>query len=931
VTFIDEAETKYFHPLVKEVLPKIEAKQPLDKAELEAFSEVGQWYTYLKENGHPFIGAIYPGWHRGALEKKQRLEAINRFMSVKPIQTGAHLEYPIDVMIATKTLELGIDIGTVSTVMNCSAPLSNNEYYQRVGRGGRRGNSLALTILNDTGAIDAYFAAKVEELIRSPQFEAIPIIVTNKIIARQHVIGRILDFIAESLKADDKAFEVKVRHLREMKLRRPGYPSEVELEQDPENFAKALYHHIFESSSISNKGVSCKAIDKYCSWLSREAAILDVAPTDIDEKRIETWLINKCKRLAEHGDPVKKDLYWDDEMSLSGYFTTVDRDLLTPLRGDGATVAIYTKEVSQDKFVEEVSRIRAIRSLPPRAYTRQGLNSFQIQSPVMKEDVELEKDLVDLFWDDEDVLEYFGEKLGDGFPKTTRDLRYFAGQIVIPAELQVNYAPYRFYCDNSSCLRSYTHHELDENLLCQCNRPLKQSTHFIMCPQCGDLMEPPIPKVCINPSCIKKKMDSDPDFLRKLRSASSYTKAAKPLFRFKSLAKQHWRCVECGVVFNFYNYHLGMWNDPRLKQVKDIVLSGRAYSKWDLATPVGIALKFLYFPEHYKRRDEYVKMGYRPAMFKHWPKYGGCDKAKGGLRIINIPTITTFQHRYLRKIRELDTPMTVNIGDLEIFELQVIDIAREFSRAYDKGAHFKRRERVYKIEEIFENKFLGNLYETHAFALSFGDLLEEFLKSDLMPKECAELCDPGCPHLSELNENIREIYVPKMEVKPWELIDGKPKKNDPRSMWCTEAGGSACRPECLSCDYYINNSDKLRPLHLRYILLHTLKHGIVWALPKYVGINLMGLSGHIYPNQNNLRDDPLTAELVIMDSAENGSGAILLVKKNWKDIWEFAATVFKLTNEGRGNLNLPYSCFRFNEDLCPKLALQFVNFIDSIK
>lgn len=929
VTYLDEAETKYFQLFIRDVLPKIEGRQSLNKGEQEALSEVGQWFYYLSDCGNPFLGAVYPGWHRGALEKKQRLEAINRFMSLKPIETGGNLEYPIDIMVATKTLELGIDIGSVATVINCSAPLSSNEYYQRIGRGGRRGNSLALTILNDTGALDAYFAAKFEQLIDNPEFEAIPIIVTNKIIARQHVIGSILDLLAEII-APEGEWEIKVKHLRKLSLDLPGQANKVSLEEDPEKFGKALFHHLLKKRSIRVNGKDAVYIDKYINWLKRECKVLGVAPTDIDADLVEKWLVKKCQNIREHCDLNNKETYWDDEKSLSNYFSAVDRDLLTPLRGDGATVAIYAKEKNQDKFIEEVSRMRAVRSFPPAAYARQGLNSFQIQQPVKKEDTEVQEELVDLFWDEPVFLEYFGEKFPSNFPKNTKELRHFSSRVVVPDELQVNYAPYRFYCDKSGCFRTYTHHEVNENLLCHCNRPLKQLSQFIMCPHCGNLMEPPVPKVCINPSCIKKKLDSDPKFLVKLRGQSTYDRPEKPLFRFKSLAKLHWRCVDCGVVFNFYDYHrTGMLDDPRLREVKDAIMSGAASKKMDLETPVGIALKFLYFPEHYKRWDQYISMGYRPAMFKHWARYGGCDGVQSGMRIVNIPKVTTIQHRYLKKIRDLDEPMNVSVGKLEIFELKVVDLAREFTRSYDKGIHYTRREKTIITQEIFDNKFLANVFETHAFGLTFGDVLEKYLSSDRLPKECHGLCTTECTHLSKLKETIREIYVPKMEVAEWEVSEGKPRTPDPRQMWCPKAGSEDCVLRCVTCSYFGENARSLRVSHLRYILLHTLKHAIVWALPKYVGINQMGLSGQVYPNQNNIRNDDLKAELVIMDSAENGSGAMLLVKRNWERIWEFAETSIKLALEGKGNINLPYTCFRFNRDLCPMVASGFMEFVHS--
>lgn len=51
------------------------------------------------------------------------------------------------MLSCTPTLEMGVDVGNLSTVILCSVPPEQANYAQRVGRGGRRdGNSLALTV-----------------------------------------------------------------------------------------------------------------------------------------------------------------------------------------------------------------------------------------------------------------------------------------------------------------------------------------------------------------------------------------------------------------------------------------------------------------------------------------------------------------------------------------------------------------------------------------------------------------------------------------------------------------------------------------------------------------------------------------------------------------------------------------------------------------
>ena len=84
--------------------------------------------------------------HTSMLEDSVRLQYETAFKSSVP-----HPQTP-NVLVATPTLELGIDIGDLSTVMLASLPNSVSSYLQRVGRAGRlTGNSLVLAYVKGRG------------------------------------------------------------------------------------------------------------------------------------------------------------------------------------------------------------------------------------------------------------------------------------------------------------------------------------------------------------------------------------------------------------------------------------------------------------------------------------------------------------------------------------------------------------------------------------------------------------------------------------------------------------------------------------------------------------------------------------------------------------------------------------------------------------
>ena len=64
------------------------------------------------------------------------------------------------------TLELGVDIGDLSSVLLCSVPPTQASYLQRVGRAGRRdGNALTTTLAEGNSPHDLYFFEDVQEMI----------------------------------------------------------------------------------------------------------------------------------------------------------------------------------------------------------------------------------------------------------------------------------------------------------------------------------------------------------------------------------------------------------------------------------------------------------------------------------------------------------------------------------------------------------------------------------------------------------------------------------------------------------------------------------------------------------------------------------------------------------------------------------------------
>lgn len=117
---------------------------------------VEDYYGRLYATGE--VHRIFAGEHTGLLERKDREQLEKRFIK-------QHMPASENLLSCTPTLEMGIDIGDLSTVLLCSIPPSQANYLQRIGRSGRQDGNAFNFAMAEGKPHDLYFFEDPEEML----------------------------------------------------------------------------------------------------------------------------------------------------------------------------------------------------------------------------------------------------------------------------------------------------------------------------------------------------------------------------------------------------------------------------------------------------------------------------------------------------------------------------------------------------------------------------------------------------------------------------------------------------------------------------------------------------------------------------------------------------------------------------------------------
>jgi len=129
------------------------------------------------------------GIHNSTCTRQERAEIEEKF------NTGIYR-----VLVATSTLEVGVDFKDIDLLMLYSVPYSFNSYLQRIGRAGRHRGAIVYILLNPANPIDVTYYRDALKIVLNPDvfIEYPPFPKHNIVLQRKHVIAAISDFCTAS-------------------------------------------------------------------------------------------------------------------------------------------------------------------------------------------------------------------------------------------------------------------------------------------------------------------------------------------------------------------------------------------------------------------------------------------------------------------------------------------------------------------------------------------------------------------------------------------------------------------------------------------------------------------------------------------------------------------------------------------------------------
>ncbi len=325
----------------------------------EATNELGYYKQVYNRDKTP---RIYASEHTGLLERRKR-ENIETDFKQRPKFNS------LNVLVATSTLEMGIDIGTLNTAINNTIPPLPANYLQRIGRAGRSSGAALILNFVKTQNHDLYYYDEPSKMMEG-EIGTPGCFLEAKEILHRHFLAYLIDQWTTEGAGNNKI----PLFIRELKIRN--------LDIDSSSF---FMNHLFDFFDRNSDQLKSKFSSAYLDQLASE--IIDKVTADFDDGSAREVMKRVFEKLKIE-ESINNERRLDIEKRIKEQKLGKEDPMFLELKSEKINLARLWKSKMN---IMVLAHLTNVGLLPNYAFPESGVNLDALITPAYSDGVILQE------------------------------------------------------------------------------------------------------------------------------------------------------------------------------------------------------------------------------------------------------------------------------------------------------------------------------------------------------------------------------------------------------------------------------------------------------------------------------------------------------------------------------------------------------------